>query len=57
MPVPFPMEKDNIKYQVPIQTKTYICNHCHREVNSLRWIEKFSNQNFKCEDCWGRSRL
>ena len=57
MPVPFPMEKDNIKYQVPIQTKTYICNHCHREVNSLRWIEKFSNQHFKCEDCWGRSRL
>jgi hypothetical protein len=53
MPVPFPMiEKDNIKYEVPTQTKTYFCNNCKNETNSLRWIEKFSNYGFKCDNCW-----
>ena len=56
MPVPFPMvEKDNVKYEVPIQTKTYLCNHCHNERNSLRWVEKFSNEGFKCDNCWNQS--
>lgn len=52
MPVPFPLEKENLKYNVPIRIKTYICNHCHKEVFSLRWIEKFSQEKFKCDDCW-----
>lgn len=53
MPVPFPMlENDNIKYQVPYQTKTYFCNHCHKQTNCLRWVEKFSSEHFKCDDCW-----
>jgi hypothetical protein len=56
MPVPFPiMEKDNIKYEVPYKTKTYLCNHCHNERNSLRWVEKFSNEGFKCDNCWIQS--
>lgn len=45
-----------IKYEVPTQTKTYICNYCNKEVNSLRWIEKFRADHFKCDDCWNRTR-
>jgi hypothetical protein len=56
MPVPFPVMENKLKYNVPVQTKTYICKHCNREVNSLRWIGKFSNEHFKCDDCWSRSR-
>jgi hypothetical protein len=52
MPVPFPLEKDKLKYNVPIRIKTYICNHCHKETNALRWIERFSEEKFKCDDCW-----
>jgi hypothetical protein len=55
MPVPFPfpvMDKDCVKYEVPIQTKMYFCNQCQNERNSLRWVEKFSNQGFKCDNCW-----
>ena len=56
MPIPFLMVKpENLKYEVPIQTKTYFCNHCHNQRNSLRWIEKFSNQGFKCDNCWNHS--
>ena len=53
MPVPFPtIEKNKVKYEVPTQTKTYLCNFCRNQKNSLRWIEKFSNEGFKCDDCW-----
>jgi hypothetical protein len=58
MPVPIPyMENLNVKYEIPIQTKTYICNYCYKNVNSLRWIEKFSNEHFKCDDCWRKSGI
>lgn len=58
MPVPFPMlEKDNVKYEVPYQTKTYFCNFCKNETNSLRWVEKFSNEGFKCDNCWNQSSI
>jgi hypothetical protein len=49
MPIPFPVI---VKYEVPIQTKNYFCNHCRNYRNSLRWIEKFSNEGFKCDNCW-----
>jgi hypothetical protein len=53
MPVPFPVvDKENIKYEIPTQIKTYLCNNCGNQKNSLRWIEKFRSENFKCEDCW-----
>lgn len=53
MPVPFPvMDKDSVKYEVPIQTKMYFCNHCRNQRNSLHWMEKFSNEGFKCDNCW-----
>jgi len=56
MPVPCSIAKfQNVKYEVPFQTKTYFCNHCHNQRNSLRWIEKFSNQGFKCDNCWNHS--
>jgi hypothetical protein len=56
MPVPFPIvEKYNVKYEVPIQTKTYFCNYCRNERNYLRWVEKFSNEGFKCDNCWSQS--
>lgn len=54
MPVPFPFPV-MVKYEVPIQTKMYFCNHCQNERNSLRWVEKFSNQGFKCDNCWNQS--
>lgn len=48
-----------IKYEVPTNPKIYVCNYCNKNVNSLRWIEKFSTEHFKCDDCWDitRSRL
>jgi hypothetical protein len=53
MPVPFPIiDNDNIKYDVSNQIKTYFCNNCRNQTNSLRWIEKFSNHGFKCDNCW-----
>jgi hypothetical protein len=55
MPVPlhFPvMDKDCVKYEVPNQIKMYFCNQCKNHRNSLRWIEKFSNEGFKCDNCW-----
>lgn len=53
MPVPtLTMDKDKIKYVVPVQTRMYICNHCKNETASLRWIEKFRNEKFKCDNCW-----
>ena len=55
MPVPlhFPvMDKDCVKYEVPNQTKMYFCNQCKNHRNSLRWIEKFRNEGFKCDNCW-----
>ena len=53
MPVPFPIvDNENIKYQVPSQIKTFFCKNCGNYKNSLRWIEKFSSEHFKCEDCW-----
>ena len=53
MPVPFPMvENKSFRYEIPTQTKTFFCNHCKNEMNSLRWIEKFSSQGFKCDNCW-----
>jgi len=56
MPVPFPIvETESFKYQVPLQTKTYFCNYCQNERNSLRWVEKFSNEGFKCDNCWSQS--
>lgn len=56
MPVPFPIiDKENIKYEVPTQTKTYFCNYCRNQTNSLRWIENFSNHGFKCDNCWNKS--
>jgi hypothetical protein len=58
MPVPYPMEKSqNVKYEVPFQTKKYFCSHCQNDRNSLRWIEKFSNQGFKCDNCWSHSAV
>ena len=54
MPVPFPFPV-MVKYEVPIQTKMYFCNHCQNERNSLRWVEKVSNQGFKCDNCWNQS--
>ncbi len=53
MPVPLPIiENYNIKYEVPIQTKTYFCNYCRNNTNCLRWMEKFRNEGFKCDSCW-----
>jgi predicted SprT family Zn-dependent metalloprotease len=57
MPVPLSLEKDNVKYNVPRRIKTYICNQCHKDVFSLRWIEKFSQEKFKCDDCWHNFRV
>ena len=58
MPVPFPiMDKNSVKYEIPIQIKNYFCNHCQNQRNSLRWIEKFSNEHFKCDDCWRKSGI
>ena len=58
MPIPYLMEKSqNVKYNVPFQTKTYFCNYCQNDRNSLRWIEKFSNQGFKCDNCWSHSAV
>lgn len=48
MPVSFPI----VRYEVPNQTKTYFCNHCRNQRNSLRWMEKFSIEGFKCDNCW-----
>ena len=50
MPVP-----SLVKYEVPTQTKKYFCNHCQNQRDSLRWIEKFSTEHFKCDDCWHKS--
>jgi hypothetical protein len=56
MPVPFPIvEPKNFKYEVPTQIKMYFCNHCRNQKSSLRWIEKFSNEGFKCDYCWQQS--
>lgn len=56
MPVPCPIvETESFKYEVPIQTKTYFCSHCKNDRNSLRWVEKFSNEGFKCDNCWSQS--
>ena len=56
MPVPFPiMDDENIKYQVPTQIKMFLCNNCNKQTYSLRWIEKFRGENFKCEDCWKKN--
>lgn len=56
MPVSFPvLDKENIIYKVPIQTKTYFCNNCKNQTNSLRWIEKFRSEYFKCDSCWEKT--
>jgi|688.fasta_scaffold611745_1 hypothetical protein len=56
MPVPFPIvDNEKIKYQVPAQTKMFLCNYCNQQTNCLRWIEKFRSENFKCEDCWTKN--
>ena len=51
MPVPFQI----VRYEVPFQTKMYFCNYCRNQRNSLRWMEKFSNEGFKCDNCWSQS--
>ena len=56
MHVPFPiMDNENIKYQVPSQIKTFFCNNCGNQKNSLRWIEKFRTEDFKCDECWRKN--
>jgi len=56
MPVPLRIvEIESFRYEVPFQTKTYLCSHCKNERNSLRWVEKFSNEGFKCDNCWNQS--
>ena len=56
MPVPIPIiENYNIKYEVPIQTKTYFCNYCRNHTKCLRWMEKFRNEGFKCDSCWKKN--
>ncbi len=58
VPLPFPvMDKESVNYEIPIQPKMYFCNQCQNQRISLRWIEKFSNEGFKCDNCWNYSTV